>query len=243
MPGRRYRRMILLALLLVGSSSNTGARQPDTGLTGRPISGVPGVASQHAVVNLAALARTEAARPAARTQQVIHPLMQLPTDQARATQWPAPDSAVRQEGSPALSPSPGSSFQALPDPNTSIPPDTHGAVGPDHVMTVLNTQVRVQSRTGAIISTVSLNTFWSSVNGGSGAFDPKVFYDPFSSRWMFVTCDDSRSVNSGVLIGVSQTSDPTANWNLFKVDVDATNAVWADYPSVGFNKDWIAVQD
>src|ERR1043166_9157758 len=43
-------------------------------------------------------------------------------------------------------------FQALLDNGTIIPPDTMGAVGPNHVMTMLNSQVRVHSKTGGTIS-------------------------------------------------------------------------------------------
>src|SRR5262249_16663391 len=39
----------------------------------------------------------------------------------------------------------------------------------------------------------------------------------------------------------SQTSDPTGSWNEYSVDVDPANAAWADYPTVGFNKNWIVV--
>src|SRR5688572_29639458 len=53
----------------------------------------------------------------------------------------SPESNFVPASSGIPSPAPTVSFQALPDNNTSIPPDTHGAVGPNHVMTVLNTQV------------------------------------------------------------------------------------------------------
>src|SRR5436190_1460187 len=43
-------------------------------------------------------------------------------------------------------------------------------------------------------------------------------------------------------MGVSPTSDPTGNWNLYRFDVDASNQVYIDYPFIGFNKDWIAVR-
>jgi len=60
----------------------------------------------------------------------------------------------------SVSPSPTNSFQALDDNNTSIPPDTDGAVGPNHVMTMLNTQVRIQNRTGTTnYSTVALSSW------------------------------------------------------------------------------------
>ncbi|MDH3528850.1 MAG: G8 domain-containing protein, partial [Acidobacteriota bacterium] len=152
------------------------------------------------------------------------------------------DSKSFENLAPAIaSPTPNANFQGLNDNDTSIPPDTHGAAGPNHLMVTLNTQVRIQNKTGGTTSTVSLNAFWTSVNGGSGAFDPKVLYDPFAGRWMITTCDDAVSANSGLMIGVSQTNDPTGMWNLYKYDYDAANIEWADYPSIGFNKNWIVV--
>mgnify|MGYP003347047236 CR=1 FL=1 len=78
-------------------------------------------------------------------------------------------------------------FQGLGDSNSSIPPDTMGAVGPSHVVTMLNTQVRIQDKSGTTLSTVSLSTFWTSSTGLSGSpFDPHVIYDSLSSRWIAV---------------------------------------------------------
>ena len=116
---------------------------------------------------------------------------------------------------PDTSPSPlgpvfGVNFQALGDNNTTIPPDTMGAVGPRHIMTMLNSQVRIQDKTGSTISTVSSSTFWTSGTGLSGSpFDPIVFFDADSQRWI-ATCDaNSRSANSKLFLAVSVTSDPT----------------------------------
>src|SRR6185436_9618167 len=63
----------------------------------------------------------------------------------------------------------------------------------------------------------------------------------FENRWIAVTCADPESPTSSVFVGVSTTSDPTRGWNLFRVDADPQDQVWADYPSVGFNGKWIAV--
>lgn len=131
-------------------------------------------------------------------------------------------------------------FAALPDPGNIIPPDTHGAVGPNHVMTMLNTQVRIQDKTGGIISTVALALFWSPA-GGTGRFDPRLMYDRNSGRWL-ATCDsDSRSAASSVLFAISDTDDPTGMWTFYKIDADPTNVNWADYPDIGFNGTWIAI--
>src|SRR5437667_6677934 len=94
-------------------------------------------------------------------------------------------------GPPGNSPSPSTSFPAIPDDTTQIPPDTQGAVGPNHVMTMLNSQVRIQSRTGTTNSTVSLYNFWSS--GGfffNRVVDPRVLYDPYNQRWIATALAD-----------------------------------------------------
>ncbi len=210
------------------------------------VQGIRAVATERAVVNVTDLARREAQAPTIpRAPKVVHPPMSGPSWQGRQPAL-GPDT-ITPENSRAsvpltvpLSPAPTDSFLALEDDNNVIPPDTHGAVGPNHLMVVLNTQVRIQDRTGTPLSTVSLDSFWASLSNPD-VFDPKVLYDPFADRWMFTAMADPRLATSSVLIGVSQTSDPTGTWNLYRIDVDATDMVWADYPSMGFNKDWIVV--
>src|SRR6266699_1439249 len=211
---------------------------------GEPQAGIAGVAGRKATVNFTDLSRRETRVPLeSRTPKVIHSPMPGPREPADGVS-PSRDgsrAAAPEEAGPApLSPAPASNFQAVLDNNTAIPPDTHGAVGPSHLMTVLNSQIRIQDRTGFALSTVSLNSFWASL-GNPSAFDPRILYDPYGGRWIFVAAANGNSTASAVLIGVSQTNDPTGVWNLFSVDADASNATWADYPSVGFNKDWIVV--
>ncbi len=140
------------------------------------------------------------------------------------------------------SPSPILNFNGLNDNNTSIPPDVNGAVGPNHVMTTLNTQVRIQDRSGNVISTVLLDNFWAPLGGLTSTYDPKILYDHMANRWIFVSSAEPQTNNSCTLLGVSKTDDPTQGWNLYKVDVDPTNTKWVDYPSLGFNDRWIVVQ-
>ncbi len=164
--------------------------------------------------------------------QPANPLPGHPLNDPPPVEPPAPD-----DPSPAMT----NNFAALGDNNSAIPPDTHGAVGPSHLMVTLNSQVRVQDRAGGVIGTVSLNDFWSSLDTPS-AFDPKVLYDPYDERFMFTACADSRSASSSLLVGVSQTSDPSGTWNLYRIDADGDDLLWIDYPSIGFNKDWIIIQ-
>lgn len=133
-------------------------------------------------------------------------------------------------------------FTALNDNVSSIPPDVNGAVGFNHLMTTLNTQVRIQSKTGDTISTVSLLAFWRAyLPTIADVFDPKITYDPYNHRFIFVTVAERRSGASSVLLAISQTSDPTANWWVYQIDADGNDDEWFDYPSLGFNKKWVAV--
>ncbi|HEX5734877.1 MAG TPA: BACON domain-containing carbohydrate-binding protein [Blastocatellia bacterium] len=212
------------------------------------IQGALVMATNTAVVSFDEVARLEALNPSIPVAPTkTNPPKPIPDDLPMPEVAPKTDAPAKSASSGVQteplgpSPAPATTFQALTDNNTSLPPDTHGAVGPNHVMTVLNTQYRIQTRSGQTISTVSDDTFWASLNNPS-AFDPKILYDPYNSRWMITAVSNSRSAASSVLVGVSQTSDPTGNWNLFRVDADAADLVWADYPSLGFNKNWIVVQ-
>lgn len=147
-------------------------------------------------------------------------------------------------GSPEIpsSPAPSASFQALGDNNTLTPPDTDGAVGPNHVMTMLNSQVRIQDRSGTIISTVTLSNWWATkVSGITFPFDPRLLYDPVSGRWIATAGAQPATTSSAILVAVSQTTDPTGSWYVFGFQADSSHVAWADFPTVGFNRDRLAV--
>ena len=143
-----------------------------------------------------------------------------------------------------LAPSLTGSFTGLVDDNTAIPPDTMGAVGPSHLLEILNTDVGIFNKsTGAIISQVSLQSFWSSLGTGAGQpanspFDPKVIYDQPSSVFIVLTLGGGTSPDSWLMIAASATSDPTGVINKYAIDADLdggvqTNNNWADFPCIG----------
>jgi hypothetical protein len=133
-------------------------------------------------------------------------------------------------------------FPGGTDNGAVTPPDTQGAVGPNNLMVVLNSNVTIETRTGTVLSSVPIASFWSSLGGINEAFDPRVLFDRYANRWIVSAAANAVSASSYILVGVSQTSDPTAGWNLYKVKVSANGTSWADYPTLGFNGDWIVVQ-
>lgn len=146
--------------------------------------------------------------------------------------------------SSATSPSLLEGFLALADDNTVIPPDTMGAAGPAHLMTMLNSQVRIQSKNGADLGTVSLETFWTAGTGLSGdPFDPKLVYDHLSGRWLAVVDANPNSADSQVWFAISDTADPTGTWSFYSFPAHTGGGAktWADFPALGVNGTWIAI--
>jgi hypothetical protein len=168
---------------------------------------------------------------------------------------PAPSVESDTGGPLVASPSPSQNFLAQEDGAKvgtgifTIPPDTMGAVGIDKVFTNVNNNYRVHDKTtGAALSTVSIDTFWSS-SGATGVFDPRVQYDPYQNRWLLSAVANAQTANSSVLVGISDTSDPQGAYTLFRLVVGCAAGAadcnaqgeWADFPMLGFNKNWIAI--
>jgi IPT/TIG domain len=215
-----------------------------------PIVGTPVRAAQSGVVNMAELARQDAAHPAPNHPGVrVVPKPPAPPVPGASSPPFLPQLLPPEAGlSPqAPSPSPAQDFAGLDDiANLStglriLPPDTDGAVGLTKVMSGLNNNYRIFTKaTGAVVSTVGTGTFWSGL-GGSDFFDPKTLYDPVNDRWLVVMMSNHASADSSIEIGVSQTSDPSGSYYRFRFDADATNVNWADFPTIGFDKDYVAV--
>jgi hypothetical protein len=118
-----------------------------------------------------------------------------------------------------------------------VPPDTMGAVGPDKLFVMLNASYRVQNKsTGAVLSEVSDNTFWSSTGTTCGG-DPRVVFDPYNNRWLVSALS---GLGESILVGISSTSDPQGMWMLFRFMAGASGQT-ADFDRLGFNKNWVGV--
>jgi hypothetical protein len=144
------------------------------------------------------------------------------------------------------SPAPFANYQGLDDVAMVdslyivIPPDISGGVGLTKVMEAFNNNYRIRDKaTGVTISTVGTATFWApvvAVAERASLTDPRVLYDPYNNRWITAM----QTVTSGagkLLIGVSQTSDPSGAWFLYNFN----SAQTVDFPIVGFNKNWISL--
>lgn len=155
------------------------------------------------------------------------------------------------------SPTPSQNFQGAideavgggPSGTFTIPPDTMGAVGLDKIISFVNNNMVIQNKaTGSVLSLVGITSFFNST-GATGVFDPRVLYDAYNNRWILAATSNAQTANSSVIIGVSNSPDPQGTFTLFRFIVGCApgspgcNAAggWADFPMLGFNKNWLVV--
>ena len=118
------------------------------------------------------------------------------------------------------------------------PPDQALAVGNGYIVEAINTAIRVRATDGTVlVPVVGLNEFFRlapAIDRSTGVYgpftsDPKAYYDADTGRWFVTMLEiDQDQVtgafqdHSAVLIAVSKSADPTADWYLYSLDT--TNA-------------------
>jgi hypothetical protein len=115
-----------------------------------------------------------------------------------------------------------------------LPPDTDGAVGPNHYVQMVNTQLAVFNKTtGAMISgPTAIKQLWSSGECSvRDDGDPIVVYDQLADRWLISQFVSSAAPNFAECIAVSTSPDPTGTYYAYEFDQSTT--VFHDYPKIG----------
>jgi hypothetical protein len=134
------------------------------------------------------------------------------------------------------------SFAALQDDNSVFPPpDTNGAAGPAHIVTVLNTAIRIHDRSGIVMQTVSLKDFFDSVRKFGGVYDPHIVFDARANQWLIsaITLTPPHA-GSALLLGISRTNNPLLGWDLYRFD-GPEGDVWLDFPQLGYDDSSIVI--
>jgi len=133
-------------------------------------------------------------------------------------------------------------FPALFDRYTATPSDAQGAVGLDHVMTMVNGEVLVQSRSGVARPgyPMPLAQFWKPLGDFTKLFDPRLLYDTAAARWIASAGANPGATDAALLLAVSKSGDPTGDWHFVRIALGA-DGFWGDYPTIGFNRKWIAI--
>src|SRR5438309_1576157 len=114
-------------------------------------------------------------------------------------------------------------FPALFDRYTATPPDTQGAVGRNDVMTMVNGEVLVQSRSGEARPNfpMALDRFWASLGPFTKLFDPRLLYDSAADRWIASAGANPGASSAALLLAVSKSGDPAGDWNYINIALGA----------------------
>ena len=119
----------------------------------------------------------------------------------------------------------------------SYPPDSDGAIGPDHYVETVNRNFAVYDKaTGAELINILLGSFLPGSNG-----DPRCVFDHHSGRWIVHVCDFSATAT--IYLAVSLTDDPTGDWfkTSFLTAQGADVGRWPDYPTLGVDEHGIYI--
>jgi hypothetical protein len=124
-----------------------------------------------------------------------------------------------------------------------LPPDTIGAVGPNHYVQMLNSQLAVFRKNGQLLlGPAPIASLWSGFGGiceSDNDGDPVVRYDSLADRWLvsqFATVEGDNDKNRQC-IAISKGPDPAAGqWFLYAFETKTGGpgtGVFPDYPKIG----------
>ncbi|MBI2418332.1 MAG: hypothetical protein HYV28_10615, partial [Ignavibacteriales bacterium] len=128
----------------------------------------------------------------------------------------------------------------------SIPPDPYIAVGPNHILSQVNTSFAISDKNGNRLKTIDATGWYQSALSVAGPFDPKVIYDQYANRWVMVWLDQDNAAQRGtLLISVSDDENPLGAWYNWAVpsSVNGSTAAgnWSDYQGVGYDQNAIYI--
>lgn len=158
-------------------------------------------------------------------------------DAKRTRRYP---SKAKVDENPDLAPNIESDFNGKPIGSTGIPLDNTLAVSnAGIVVSAINTNVNILDSTGKSIKFRSLSGM---VQGQLGLldrfYDPKVLYDPTIDRFILVFLEGSNSDDTRIVVGFTETNDPTGDWNFYAINGNPNGGMkWSDYPIIAHNKE------
>lgn len=122
------------------------------------------------------------------------------------------------------------------------PPDTTGAIGPNHYVEMTNSMIAVYHR-DLSLGVESTLTGWLGVSPGIPYCDPQIQWDPMANRWFyaFLFCNPTPGVLQDFHFGWSKTSDPSnlsTGWCHFVV---STGDYLMDFPKLGHDNNFLVV--
>jgi hypothetical protein len=117
------------------------------------------------------------------------------------------------------------------------PPDTMGAVGTTQFLETSNGSIQAYSKTGTLLQTWSMPTFWANAGLPGGASgDQRVMFDTPSNRWIMVGFGTGGNI---INVGVSDTDNALGTWKATAITVLPSGT--ADYPTLAIDRDAVYI--
>lgn len=141
----------------------------------------------------------------------------------------------------AGSPAPLLSFKGSKENKSKIyPPDPSGAASADYVMHTNNQEYVISDKTGALVLSLPVDSFWNGFTTNFAIAYPHVVYDNQRSHFYVSTLGvNTTTGNYSLMFGASATNDPTGNWYLYALDLGAQ--FLQDAPQMGYSKRWFTM--
>lgn len=132
----------------------------------------------------------------------------------------------------------GTGFDGLKGTDTFWwPNDPNAAVGPNHVVEIINGIYRVFDKKGTVLLTAHIDNLFTNLNSSVSTLDPNIAYDDIAGRWI-IEANGSGSDIVTAYLAVSDNSDPTQGFT----EVHSFNFPNAtDGSKAGFNADLVVI--
>ncbi|MEO0423789.1 MAG: hypothetical protein AAF184_15735 [Pseudomonadota bacterium] len=130
--------------------------------------------------------------------------------------------------------------------NTGVtPPDPHLAVGPQHVVVIVNGEIAFYTKDGTrtfVDGIEGAAGFWGSVGASDFIFDPEALYDATSGRFIVMAAEAfAPGARSYVLVAVSDDDDPNGDWFRYRFETTDTSGDLFDSPNIGVTDDAVII--
>jgi hypothetical protein len=150
--------------------------------------------------------------------------------------------AMREAGPTKQAPSAGVAFDSLDisdccGGSANVPPDPELAVGPNHIIAVVNVAFEIYDKSGTLLQgPTTFSSFFAGTTGctSGGVFDPNVLYDEENDRFILGIDGDG----TDYCVAAAQTADPLGAWNRYGFQTNFGGAFF-DYPHAGVGVDAI----
>jgi hypothetical protein len=119
------------------------------------------------------------------------------------------------------------------------PPDPNGAIGPKSYIEIINSQVAIYARTGALLATADSHTLTG--HAQLNLADPMILWDPDTQRFYYNVWDVS---DQTMAWGFSKSNNPTAipaSFCHYTTHLGYTPSEFTDYPKLGQSKRFLMI--